>query len=291
MASNSCNSIKPMLLLNHQDYFQKSSTFKLTTRSLIIFFVAAFLAWELQVTAQTLFYTSEWGHFIIRTTAILISDIFLVATSYWMLKRNNISYKTLGLNLSKHTLISFLIGSVIGIVTIFITAFCLRLIIPYHFAFSSLNTTKILRECYSYLLGALLEELIFRGYLVIVLSQLLGWRLSLLIMALPFGLFHLQGGHGGLSIVISTTLYSFIFGFSFILTRSLWSAVAAHASVNVLLHVLTGLDGGNTSVYHIVFDKSLPNSNNILLISMASVIIICLVLYSIIHWRQRKQLA
>jgi len=279
-----------MSLLNHKDYFRKSFAFKFDACSLIIFFVAAFLAWELNVTAQILFPSSGWLPFIVRTTAILISDGILIATSYQLLRRSNIPFNALGLHLSKHTLINFLTGVAIGIVTIFITAFLIRLIIPYHFAFSSLNMIKILKESYSYLLGALLEELIFRGYLIIIFSQLVGWRLSLVIMALPFGIFHLQGGNGGIGIVISTTVYSFIYGLSFILTRSLWTAVAAHASVNVILHVLTGLDGGDNSVYSLVFEKASPNSSSILFISMAGVIMCCLLLYSISVWHRRKQL-
>ncbi|WP_311952743.1 CPBP family intramembrane glutamic endopeptidase [Mucilaginibacter terrae] len=164
--------------------------------------------------------------------------------------------------------------------TVLSTACILQLLVPYHFEYRLLSGPRVLSEAFSYLPGAFLEELIFRGFLLVVFSQLLGWRLSLLIIALPFGLFHLQGGNGGYSIVISTTMCSFIFGLSFILTRSMWTSIASHATANIFLHVITGLDGAGTSVYKPVFEQAWPKQYDAgLLCMVAGAIIVTALLY------------
>jgi membrane protease YdiL (CAAX protease family) len=276
------------------NYFRKFSSFKFEFRSLFIFFVSAFIAWEINILGQITFPSYNLVPYCIRTTITLISDLALLYISYYLLKRNKLSPLALGLRLSKRTLINLLIGVAIGVITILTVACLLYFLVPYHFVYKSTNGVKILMESYSYLLGNSLEELIFRGFLLIILSQVTSWRLSLLIMALPFGLFHLQGAgfnYSGFSIVASTTIYSFIFGLSFILTRSMWTAIAAHISGNIFLHLLTGLDGAGRSVYSPVFEKNWPKNYDAgLLTSIVSAITISTLLYLSILRKDKKNL-
>ncbi|PJJ79882.1 CPBP family intramembrane glutamic endopeptidase [Mucilaginibacter auburnensis] len=172
------------------------------------------------------------------------------------------------------------IGIAIGVASLIILAFVLYMMVPYRFVYQPINVAYVLEESYSFLLGAVLEELMFRGFLLVVFARLLGWRIGLLIMALPFGLYHIAGG---LSMIVSTTLFSFVFGLSFVLTRSLWAAIFAHATANILLHLITGLDGGSNSVYKLVLDGNWPVNYAVgLLTSVISALVTSVVLYVII---------
>lgn len=269
------------------DYLQKDSSFKLDIWSVLMFVMAAFIAWEMK--AQSLMIFSSSNHFYLVAIG-LIANLLLLYVTYYLLKRNKLSIAVLGLNLSKGFFLTILIGTVVGVATVIITALILHIVIPYHFVYQSLSISSIISGVYSYLLGAFLEELMFRGFLLVVLAKMFGWRSGVLIMALPFGLFHLQGGEGGVDIVATTTMYSFVFALCFVLTRSLWAAVFAHATVNVLLHVITGLDGGNSSTYKIVLDGKWPtNYPAAPLTTVVSALIVSVVLYAFIVGKEKRK--
>jgi len=227
------------------------------------------------------------NNFWIRTTFILVADALLLFVTFRLFKRNSIPITALGLNVKKRLYKNALIGVAIAIATIIIMAIMLYVFVPYHFIYKSLSVGHVLKESFSYLLGALLEEMLFRGFLLVFFTKLFGWRTGLLIMALPFGLYHLAGG---ISLVTSTTMFSFIFGLSFVLTGSLWTAVFLHATVNILLHAITGLDGAGNSIYTLAFEKQIPNYPFGLLVSVSSALIIASVLYLVIVKRQRVKI-
>jgi membrane protease YdiL (CAAX protease family) len=128
--------------------------------------------------------------------------------------------------------------------------------VPFHFAHGSLHIADALKESFSYFLGNSLEELMFRGFLLVVLSRFAGWRIAVLALAIPFGLFHLQGSGistVGLKMVATTATYSLVFSLSYVLTGSMWTAISVHVTSNILLHTLLGLDGMNQAMLVPVF--------------------------------------
>ncbi len=276
-----------MTQLNTVKFLQKDPSFKLDIRSILFFAIAAFAAWALNGGLQMFFRVSSKNWFWTDTTTILLGDILLVYATYYLLKRNGLSVKVLGLDFSRRSFSSVLIGIVIGIVVISVSAVVSYLGVTYHFEYKSLSIIEIIKSTYSILLRALSEELLFRGFLLVVFAKRFGWRWAVLIMALPFGLFHLQGGPN-VSMVISTTFYSLVFSLSFILTRSLWCAVFVHATVNLLLHVITGLDGASNSVYELVLDEKWPSYPLGLLVSIVAALITSGFLYIIIATREKR---
>ncbi|HEV8284723.1 MAG TPA: CPBP family intramembrane glutamic endopeptidase [Chitinophagaceae bacterium] len=128
---------------------------------------------------------------------------------------------------------------------------------------------------------------------MIILSQLLGWRAAVCIMALPFGLFHLPGlgfSIGGWKMIITTATYSFVFSYAFILTGTLWTAIGAHVVSNILLHSISGLDGLARAVFTPVFETRWPvNYDPGLLSFETSAIVMALLLYLLINKYQTLQ--
>jgi membrane protease YdiL (CAAX protease family) len=172
----------------------------------------------------------------------------------------------------------------------------LYMYIPFHFIRGPLNALAVVKEAHSFFWGNFAEELLFRGYPLIILSQLLGWRAAVWIMALPFGLFHLPGlgfSIEGLKMVITTATYSFVFSYAFILTGTLWTAIGTHVVSNILLHSISGLDGLARAVFTPIFKTGWPvNYDPGLLSFETSAIFIALLLYLLItkfHTLQRRQ--
>jgi uncharacterized protein len=93
--------------------------------------------------------------------------------------------------------------------------------------------------------GSMLEELMFRGYLLPRLIALWGRGWALVAIALAFGLFHLPGlaGMEATKMVGTTAACSLLYSALVLRTGTLWSAVAAHAAMNGVLHTVLGGTG------------------------------------------------
>jgi membrane protease YdiL (CAAX protease family) len=165
--------------------------------------------------------------------------------------------------------------------------------IPYHFVPGPIGGSQVLGEGISYLLGNSLEELMFRGFLFIIFSQLAGWGISALIMALPFGIFHLQGtglSMDGLKIFTTTACYSFVFSLSYVLFRSMWTAISVHVVSNIFLHTLTGLDGANKAMFTPAFERSWPKGYDVsfIVVIFSAIIISGLLLLLIVLFDKKR---
>jgi membrane protease YdiL (CAAX protease family) len=87
--------------------------------------------------------------------------------------------------------------------------------------------------------NAMMEELIFRGLFLGNYTELLGGRVSLLLISFVFALFHgILLPFMGLSVVIIFVCFLFlqgyVWGFIFKKTGSLWGSVLAHAVADIL---------------------------------------------------------
>jgi membrane protease YdiL (CAAX protease family) len=80
------------------------------------------------------------------------------------------------------------------------------------------------------IIGSACEELLYRGYLITVLTLPLGLPGAVLGSSALFGLGHLYQGAVG---VVRTMIIGLAFGVGFALTHSLWWLLVAHASANL----------------------------------------------------------
>ncbi len=246
--------------LKFSPFFQQSG-FHFSSRSIWLFLFLGMGTWLLNILGQTFFPSQNILPYIIRTTITALTVIITIFGSTRLLKLNHLRAEALGLNLSGRTLLNFLFGVCIGIILLSLMGLILYFFVPFHFATGVLNGLQGFKESYSYFWNNFLEELIFRGFPLIVLSNLIGWRKAVWAMALPFGLFHLPGigfTIEGLKIIVTTSTYSLIFSYAFILTGSLWTAIGVHVISNILLHTVTGLDAGGKAMFQPVFNDKFP---------------------------------
>jgi membrane protease YdiL (CAAX protease family) len=271
------------------NHLSKQPNFTFKPRSIILFIVAVIIAGVLNIAAEITFPGQSVVPYFVRTTISLMVLLLFVAVSIHLLKQNGLSADILSLKLSGRSFLKLLSGISIGIVTVMLIGLLLYAFIPYHFISGPLNGRELLKECYRYFLDNSLEEFMFRGFLLVVLSQLIGWHKAVCIMPLPFGLFHLvfMGLNiTGLKMLISTAAFAFIFSYALILTGSIWTAIGTHVSSNILLHAIWGLDGANKAMFIPVFDAKWPVNYDLgLIVSLLAAVIISLPLFLLIKYR------
>ncbi|MCR8558983.1 CPBP family intramembrane metalloprotease [Mucilaginibacter sp. BJC16-A38] len=273
-------------------YFTRQPEFRFKLSSVLIFIPLAAVAWGINILGQVTFSSQNLIPYLVRITVTLTADLALIYVSSRLLKQNGLPGKALGLSTTKETIPGILGGALIGTVVMFCIAGLLFIYAPYHFVPGQIGAGRVLQESVSYLSGNTLEELMFRGFLFIICCQLADWRKAALIMALPFGLFHLQGigiNLYGLKMVTTTACYSLVFCLSFVLFRSMWAAISVHVISNILLHTITGLDGANRALLKPVPDKNWTGTYDVgLWIAVLSTLFISGILFLLILFFNKR---
>ncbi|MEB2782629.1 type II CAAX endopeptidase family protein [Algoriphagus sp. C2-6-M1] len=256
---------------------------------MLLFFILFIAAWVLIIFTQATFPNQTVISYFVRISAAVIAVLLMIVGNNRLLEKSNIPKEALGLKLCSKSFINFILGGGIGMTVIILIGLILYAFVPFHFITGSLKGMEVLKEAHSYFWGNFFEELTFRGFPLIVVSRLLGWRKAAWIMALPFGLSHLIGlglPIEGLKMVITTATYSFIFTYAFILTGTLWTAIGAHVISNILLHSVSGLDGQNKAMLQPIFETKWPADYDPGIISFVlGSIIISIILFMFIKKR------
>jgi membrane protease YdiL (CAAX protease family) len=198
----------------------------------------------------------------------------LVALNCWCLERDGIGAERLGLEFRRLGL--FFAGAIVMIPVVLLMAGTLWLFVPFHWERGSLSLARLGWQAAEYTAGNFSEELMFRGYFLLVLMRYLGLGYALAISGILFGFFHLPGlsGVGALKMVCTTSLTSLLFATGFLLSHSLWMALGMHAGGNLLLHQGLGLSGG-ASVARVALDGSWPAGYDPAFVTWLLVIIPC----------------
>lgn len=187
-----------------------------------------------------------------RALCAMAAIVALVAGSRWLLRRDGIPVACLGLGVAPRHARAFAIGTAIAVVHILLLVAALYVAAPFTVSAGPLPMTSVALEAAGYLTGNFVEELLFRGYLLVVLARWLGTDKALWVLALPFGLFHFPGldlptlG----KMLLTTGAMHFVYGYAWIATRSLAGAVALHAVGNTLLHAVVGTGRPAALTFH-----------------------------------------
>lgn len=183
----------------------------------------------------------------------------LVAGSRWLLRRDGMPVDRLGLGIARRHARAFAIGTGVAILHILLLVAALYVVAPIQISAGPLPIPAVALAGAGYLTGNFVEELLFRGYLLVVLARLLGTTKALWLLALPFGLFHFPGldlpALG--KMMLTTGAMHFVYAYAWIATRSLAAAVALHAVGNMLLHEVLGT--GKPAALALHFAKPVPD--------------------------------
>jgi hypothetical protein len=86
--------------------------------------------------------------------------------------------------------------------------------------------------------GALLEELVTRGYIFAALREVWGWRWTLVITSVAFGLLHLKNAGVTIGSVLLVIAAGFLLGGVLVAVRSLYAAWMTHFAWNWTMAVV-----------------------------------------------------
>lgn len=215
-------------------------------KSLAYFFLLVAICIGSSVAGQMFFPGSNILPHTVRMVLTAAGTIVLAVGSERLLARQFGDNATLGLRPSGKAVVGLVGGCFAAFLWIGLLAAAFWLLVPFHFERGSLTAREIVPAAHQYFWSNFGEELVFRGYLLIVVSRAFGLRIALALLALFFGLFHLPGlsGIAAVKMIFTTAAASYFFAAVFLATGTLWTAVALHFMGNVALHKISGLDGG-----------------------------------------------
>jgi uncharacterized protein len=125
---------------------------------------------------------------------------------------------------------------------------CLTMIVIYFFGTFQINSTNpissIITPFAIAFSVAVFEEILLRGIIFRIVEEKLGSHISLLISAIIFGAVHLLNPDSSVASSICISIAGFMFGASYIYSRSLWLPIAIHFSWNFMQ---SGIFGAITS--------------------------------------------
>lgn len=162
------------------------------------------------------------------------------------LLRRHPGLAVLGLRPGARTFGLLVLGTLGGVLVVGLWLAAFHLLIPFHLVGGRITVGELLTSGVIYLVGALLEELAFRGHALLRLRERYGTIAAVLLVSLAFGVLHLPGmtGLNAVKIIALTGLCSSLFCLAYLASGSLWTAVGLHAGMNFLLHSILGAGGG-----------------------------------------------
>jgi hypothetical protein len=179
-----------------------------------------------------------------RLLCFAAAAVLLVAGSRSLLSRDGIGREALGMGFGRSHARAFAIGAALALAHLTACMVTLYAVSRFELVRGALPASSVASGGIGYLFGNAIEELLFRGYLLVVLARWLGTTWAVAVLAIPFGLFHFQGLDTTqlLKMMCTTGAMHFVYAYVFLATRSLWAAVAMHAVGNTLLHSVLGVD-------------------------------------------------
>lgn len=163
-------------------------------------------------------------------------------------------WRSLGLTLHARWFRDLLIGSVIGVVSLALATAIAFIGGGLRFSFSSAGARSVVLTVFLsaalFIVAALAEEALFRGYPLQTLTRARLVWLGVLLTSVPFAAVHLKNPNaGGVLAFANTALAGVWLAVAYLRTRSLWFPLGVHWAWNWALGALFGLPvSGITSV-------------------------------------------
>lgn len=247
----------------------------------MLFLVLGIFIWVVNIIGQSTFPGNKQFPFLIRSTILLFSLILSYYLNFKFTRKNLLIFDTLKFKSGR---IKYYFGGIVlGCLLIATIWAIVYLIYPFEVIKNFYSKINLATDIISYSLGNTLEELLFRGFVLVASVKFLGKMGGVLFVSLLFGLFHLQGiglTVEGLSMVITTFTMSLLFISVIYYTKSIWTASTLHITGNLLLHSF-GFDGTTKGMFQIKF--AAPNINGLILILIYEAVVIgfALIIFSL----------
>jgi membrane protease YdiL (CAAX protease family) len=256
-----------------------TSSFRALILDFSLFLLSGLIIWAVNIIGQSAFPGNNLFPFFVRLIILMGSLALSYYLNYKFIRRNVLTGDFLKFRL--RSIKRYLNGSILACLVIATIWAIVYLIYPFEIIKNGSSKTNLPNDIISYSLGNTLEELLFRGFLLIASIKLFGKIGGVFFISLLFALFHLQGTgltREGISMVMTTFTMSLLFIAVIYYTNSIWTAVMLHITGNLLLHTL-GFDGANGGMFQIKFATSNMNGGFISFIFEVVVITFVLLIF------------
>jgi len=232
------------------------SPYRVLIVDLILFLFVGILIWIINIIGQISFPGYNLFPLLMRSLILVFCLIVAYFLNYRFSRRNRFTFNIL--QFKSGDIKYYLGGIAVGCLLIATIWAVMYLIYPFEIIKNQYSKTNPATDIISYSLGNTLEELLFRGFILVASVKLFKKAGGVLFVSLLFGIFHLQGTGitiEGLSMVMTTFTMSLLFISVIYFSGSIWTAATLHITGNLLLHTF-GFDGTNNGLYTIRFATS-----------------------------------
>jgi len=183
--------------------------------------------------------SADWYKFVYGT----LGTISALLATYLILKIEGKSFSEYGLAWDKETLFKFIKGLFWGTIIFMAIILVLVLFTDIHIKenFNDWNPLTIF-WLLSIIPLALMEEIAFRAYPFLKLNNAFGLRITQLLVAITFALYHILQGWNFQVAFLGPGIWAFVFGLAAIKSNGIALPTGIHVSLN-LIQTLIGMKG------------------------------------------------
>ena len=239
---------------SYVDNIQEKNKFKLLLIPILVVILIMFINQLLIIPLIFIFNDSLKELLSFSGTSNLVSEVITFFLSiFLMTKISKLKIEQLGF--SKDDMpISYLKGALFGILQIsivFFIIFGLKAIDVYYVG--NINVLLLIKVFIFFVFQGLLEELLFRGYLMPLFSKVIGIKFTIILLSFLFTCIHLLNPNLNIIGLVNVFLAGVTFSLIYYYTGNLWIVSAMHTFWNFILGFIVGSQVSGIDTYNSIF--------------------------------------
>ena len=246
---------------SYVDSIQEKNKFKLLLIPILVVIFIIIINQLLILPLMPIFNDSLEEIFSFSGTSNLVDEAFCLFLSIFLMTK--ISKLKIGqLGFTKDNIVfSYLKGALFGtlqIFTVFFIIFGLKAIDVYYVG--NISILLLIKVFIIFIFQALLEEILFRGYLMPFFSKVIGIKFTIILLSFLFTCIHLFNPNLNVVGLVNVFLAGVTFSLIYYYTGNLWIVGAMHTLWNFILGFIVGSQISGIITYNSVF-FSIPVEN------------------------------
>ncbi|MCY7007950.1 CPBP family intramembrane metalloprotease [Fusobacterium simiae] len=246
---------------SYADSIQEKNKFKLLLIPILVVILIMFINQLLILPLILIFNDSLKEILSFSGTSNLVNEILSLFLSIFLMTKIS-KLKTEQLGFSKDNIaFSYLKGTLFGILqifSVFFIIFGLKAIDVYYIG--DISILILIKVFIFFVFQGLFEEILFRGYLMLFFSKVMGIKFTIILLSFLFTCIHLFNSNLNIVGLINIFLSGVTFSLIYYYTGSLWVVGAMHTLWNFILGFIVGSQVSGIITYNSVF-FSIPVEN------------------------------
>ena len=243
------------------DNIQEKNKFKLLLIPILVVIFIIIINQFLILPLMPIFNDSLEEIFSFSGTSNLVDEAFCLFLSiFLMTKISKLKIEQLGFT-KDNIVFSYLKGALFGtlqIFTVFFIIFGLKAIDVYYVG--NIGILLLIKVFIIFIFQGLLEEILFRGYLMPMFSKVIGVKFTIILLSFLFTCIHLINPNLDIIGLANVFLAGVTFSLIYYYTGNLWIVGAMHTLWNFILGFIVGSQISGIITYHSIF-FSIPIEN------------------------------